>query len=92
MFIEDVILDAIPVRPDGAPDPAYIETPVPPDAGFYHPRWDGAAWTEGLTPEEIAERQATAPPPDADPGASVAQQIAEMAEVLSALLGVETND
>lgn len=59
MFIEDVILDVPPLLEDGTPDPAYIETPVPPDAGFYHPRWDFDAgeWVEGLTPEEIAARQ-----------------------------------
>ena len=30
-----------------------IETPCP--AGFYHPKWDGTDWIEGLSEEEIAE-------------------------------------
>ena len=64
IFLEDVVLDEPPVLADGTPDPAYIEMPVPQDAGFYHARWDFAAgvWVEGLTPEEIAERLADAPP------------------------------
>lgn len=28
-----------------------IETPCP--SGFYHPKWDGDKWIEGLTQEEI---------------------------------------
>lgn len=64
MFIEDVILTELPLLKGGEPDPAYVAEPVPPDAGFYHPRWDGAAWTEGLTPEEIAARQV---PPEPTP-------------------------
>jgi len=28
-----------------------IETPCP--SGFYHPRWNGTEWVEGLTVEEI---------------------------------------
>ena len=64
-FIEDVVNDAaVMLDENGGFDPAYIATPVPPDAGFYHPRWDFATeqWTEGLTAEEIAARQAAPPP------------------------------
>ncbi len=59
MWIEDVVMADPPVMEDGTPDPAYIAEPVPPDAGFYHPRRDLAAgvWVEGLTAEEIAERR-----------------------------------
>ena len=28
-----------------------VETPCP--SGFYHPRWNGTEWVEGLTVEEI---------------------------------------
>lgn len=63
IFIEDVELSEPPTLEDGTPDPAYIAEPVPPDAGFHHPRWDGKAWVEGLTAEEIAARQAAATPP-----------------------------
>lgn len=63
MFIEDVVLSEPPLLEDGAPDPAYVAEPVPPGAGFYHPRRDLAAgvWVEGLTPDEIAARQAVTP-------------------------------
>ena len=50
IFIEDVILDTVPVLEDGTPDPAYIATPCP--AGFYWPRWDGTQWVEGGTAPE----------------------------------------
>lgn len=34
------------------PDPHYIETPCP--NGFYHPKWNGAAWVEGgVKPEPV---------------------------------------
>ena len=53
LFVEDAILDAIPMLPIGTPDPAYIDTPCPP--GFYWPRWDGEKWVEGGTvPETVA--------------------------------------
>lgn len=59
LFIEDVIADARPVTDTGEPDPAYIAVPVPQDAGFTLPRWDGTAWVEGGMPP--------APPPPAPP-------------------------
>ena len=64
MWIEDVVNSERPMLEDGTPDPAYIAEPVPTDAGFYHPRWNGSGWEEGLTPEEIAARQAAATPPE----------------------------
>lgn len=63
MHIEDVVNDAaVMLLENGELDPTYIAEPVPPDAGFYLPRWDGMAWVEGLTAEEIAARQAAIPP------------------------------
>jgi hypothetical protein len=38
----------------------------PPPDGLWHPRWNGESWEEGLTPEEIAERQAPTEPPAPD--------------------------
>jgi hypothetical protein len=52
LFQEDAILNAHPTLDDGTPDPAYIETPVPPEAGFVLPRWNGATWVEGGTPPD----------------------------------------
>ena len=52
IFIEDVELSEPPTLEDGTPDPAYIETPVPGDAGFYWPHWNGAEWVEGGTAPE----------------------------------------
>lgn len=52
LFVEDVILDTVPVLDDGTPDPAYIVTPCP--DGFYWPCWDGEQWVEGgQTPEPV---------------------------------------
>ena len=39
------------------PVPHYIETPVPQESGFHHPKWNGEAWVEGLTPEQITANQ-----------------------------------
>lgn len=33
------------------PDPLYISEPVP--QGFYHPKWDGEKWVEGMSQEQI---------------------------------------
>lgn len=44
-FIEDVLIDSIPVNEDGAADPFYIDEPVP--SGFFWPRWNGTEWIEG---------------------------------------------
>lgn len=54
LFVEDVIIESFPVLEDGTIDPVYINIPVPSNAGFYCPRWDGEKWVEGRTPEEIA--------------------------------------
>ncbi len=56
MFIEDCIFSERPMIEQGGVmklDPRYIDVPVP--SGFFHPRWDGKKWVEGLTQEEIAE-------------------------------------
>ena len=82
MFLEDVIEEARPLLESGEPDPAYISTPVPPDAGFYHPRWDGEKWVEGLTPEEIAARQVEAPTPEPTQEERLAALEAAMLEMI----------
>ena len=82
MWIEDAILDARPVTKTGEPDTAYIETSVPTGAGFWHPRWDGEAWVEGLTAEEIAARQAEATTPVPTPEERLAALEAAMLEMI----------
>ena len=47
-FIEDAFVDEL--------TEFTIETPCP--DGFYLPRWNGTAWVEGKTAEEIAAIQA----------------------------------
>ena len=37
-----------------------IEEPCP--AGFYHPKWDGSQWIEGLTQEQIDAIKAQSTP------------------------------
>jgi len=46
MFIEDVIVNEKPNNMENL-----IEIPCP--EGFYHPKWNGTEWTEGLTQAEI---------------------------------------
>ncbi len=84
MFMADAALEDTPMLENGEPDPAYIATPVPPDAGFYHPRWDFAAdvWVEGLTPEEIAARQAAQPAPEPTPEERLAALEAAMLDMI----------
>ncbi len=82
MWIEDVVMAEPPTLADGTPDPAYIAVPVRPGAGFWHPRWDGAAWVEGLTPDEIAARQAAASPPAPTPEERLAALEAAMLEMI----------
>ena len=56
LFIEDVILEEQPMieqNEELIPNPHYIVETVP--QGFYHPKWNGAEWVEGLSKEEIAE-------------------------------------
>ena len=56
LFVEDVILEEQPmIEQEGIMklDPRYIDVPVP--SGFFHPRWDGKKWVEGLSEEEIKE-------------------------------------
>ena len=47
-FVEDAFVDEL--------TEFAIETPCP--DGFYLPKWDGTAWVEGKTAEEIAAIQA----------------------------------
>lgn len=51
--IEEFIVPPMP--------PNLIEVEVPQDSGFWHPRWDGSKWVEGLTPEEIQAKLDAAP-------------------------------
>ena len=56
LFIEDVVLEEQPKieqNEELIPDPQYITETVP--QGFYHPKWNGTEWVEGLSKEEIAE-------------------------------------
>jgi len=48
MYIEDVILQNTDVTPDDCTD-------VPCPDGFYHPKFDGDKWVEGLTQEQISK-------------------------------------
>lgn len=43
MFIEDAFVEEL--------TEFTIETPCP--SGFYHPKWNGTEWVEGLTQDEI---------------------------------------
>lgn len=56
LFIEDVILEEHPLIEQNEEmilDPYYVSEPVP--QGFYHPKWNGIEWIEGLSEEEITE-------------------------------------
>lgn len=53
MFIEDAFVDEL--------NELTIEAICP--AGFYHPKWDGSKWVEGLTQTEIDAIIASAPAP-----------------------------
>jgi len=55
LFIEDVIIDENEVVPGDC-----IEIPCPP--GFYHPKWDGKNWVEGLSQTEIDAIENTVQP------------------------------
>lgn len=59
LFIEDVILDSVPtivIDDELIPNPQYIDVPVA--DGFYHPKWNGEKWIEGLSTTKIEERKA----------------------------------
>ena len=43
LFVEDAFVEELTDKT--------IETPCP--SGFYHPKWDGTKWVEGLTQAEI---------------------------------------
>ena len=50
MFVCDRLIDVNTPVPENC-----IETPIPPNSVFYHPKWDFESnqWVEGLTQEEI---------------------------------------
>jgi hypothetical protein len=50
---DEVIVDGENVSYPLTPNQIIDEVPD----GFWHPRWDGIQWTEGLTPEEIESRK-----------------------------------
>lgn len=50
LFVEDAFVDELTEYT--------IETPCP--GGFYHPKWDGEKWVEGLTQEQIDAIKANA--------------------------------
>ncbi len=54
-----------------------IEEPCP--AGFYHPRWDGEKWVEGLTPAQIDAIKAQVTP--AEPSMEERVQALEFMEL-----------
>lgn len=86
LFIEDVLLGNIPTMEDGISDPQYIEAPCP--DGFYHPKWDGGKWVEGLSQAEIDAIKASSIVPDVDAElASDIQAATTLEELKSALLG-----
>ena len=41
--------------------------------GFVHPRWDGTAWVEGATPEEITTWELEHPAPEVMPSSPTAE-------------------
>ena len=68
------------------PGETLLDAPAP--EGFVRPRWDGRAWTEGATAEQIAQWQASQPPqPDhqPDPLERAAQLQGQLDNLYSAL-------
>ena len=66
-----------------------IETPCL--DGFYLPKWDGSAWVEGKTAEEITEIQASATttePTDEQRITSLEATTSSVVDVLADALGV----
>lgn len=47
MYLEDAFVETL--------TKTTIEEPCP--SGFYHPKWNGEEWVEGLTAQEIEERK-----------------------------------
>ena len=58
MFVCDVVVADKTILTD-----KHILTPCP--NGFYHPKWDGEKWVEGLTQAEIDTIKASVPTPKA---------------------------
>ena len=81
LFIEDVILEEHPMIEQNGEmilDPYYVSEPVP--QGFYHPKWNGTSWVEGLSEEEIDEL--TKPQPH-EP--TIEERLEETEELLQAV-------
>lgn len=74
-FLEPVVVEEGVVLVDED----IVAVPVP--EGFHRPQWDGEAWIEGMSSEDIEERQNT-PQPETD-----AQRISRLeSELLAAQL------
>ena len=92
LFVEDVILDAIPTIKQiqviddvevevEVSDPHYIqEIPV----GFYLPKWDGEKWVEGLSQTEI-DAIINQPQPKTELEL-LREQVAQQQEIIDAML------
>lgn len=63
-----------------------IETPCP--SGFYHPKWNGESWVEGLSQEEIDELKNQVP----EEPEGLQARIEELETMLSVLLGVNNDN
>ena len=74
IFIEDAFVDELTDRT--------IETPCP--EGFYHPKWNGEKWVEGLTQAEIDAIKAEIPQ-EPTPEQRIAEMESEIARLKSEL-------
>ena len=72
-FVEDAFVDEL--------TESTIEMPCP--DGFYLPKWDGTAWVEGKTAEEIAAIQAAVAAEKTD-----GERISDIETLLLELAGV----
>ena len=72
-FVEDAFVDEL--------TEFTIETPCP--DGFYLPRWNGSAWVEGKTADEIAAIKAGA---KSEP--TLEERVASTESAITALMGV----
>jgi len=65
-----------------------IEIPCP--SGFYHPRWNGEEWVEGLTAEKIQELKDSAVPSEStieDRVTNTEVDIVTIEETINAIFG-----
>ena len=80
-FVEDAFVDEL--------TEFTVETPCP--DGFYLPRWNGSAWVEGKTAEEIAAIKAvtsTSEPTDAERITSLEATTSSVVDILADAFGV----